>query len=173
MYSCKCKQPQFHSLGRVIARYSVNRSRWPGAWVNKWTTGHVVYLSVFLNVWCCTQVRGHSKSAAVSAISQTAAGRCCLVPAATLLLPTTVMAVLSKLKWLPNLCVVIVITVVLIGVCVDKLNAVPKNKKLALFLELGIIYLALQAALPAALAVFPQVLLCCGCCFCCCCCTCC
>jgi hypothetical protein len=62
---------------------------------------------------------------------------------------------------------VIVITVVLIGVCVDKLNAVPKNKKLALFLELGIIYLALQAALPAALAVFPQVLLCCGGCFCC------
>lgn len=80
------------------------------------------------------QVRGNSKVAAVSAISQTAAGRCCLVPAATLLLPTAVLGILGKLK------------------------AVPKNKKMALFLELGIIYMALQAALPAALAVFPQTL---------------
>jgi hypothetical protein len=34
---------------------------------------------------------------------------------------------------------------------------VPRNSRLALLLELGIIYGALQAALPAALAVFPPV----------------
>jgi hypothetical protein len=37
------------------------------------------------------------------------------------------------------------------------MSLVPRNSRIALFLELGIIYGALQTALPAALAVFPQV----------------
>lgn len=36
-------------------------------------------------------------------------------------------------------------------------SLLPRNARLALFLELGIIYGALQAALPATLAIFPQV----------------
>lgn len=38
------------------------------------------------------------------------------------------------------------------------MSLLPRNSRLALFLELGIIYGALQAALPAALSVFPQVI---------------
>lgn len=80
------------------------------------------------------KIRGHSKVAGMKAIAQTAIGRCCLVPAATLLLPTSVMSLLKSA------------------------NLFPKNKRLALLLELGTIYAALQVALPAALAVFPQTL---------------
>lgn len=40
-----------------------------------------------------------------------------------------------------------------------RVNMLPKSAKLATLIEIGVIYLSLQGALPAALAVFPQVIL--------------
>lgn len=39
-----------------------------------------------------------------------------------------------------------------------RLGAMPRNKSGALMIELAVIYLSLQFSLPAALAVFPQVI---------------
>lgn len=76
---------------------------------------------------------GTSKYAGIQGVSQTALTRCVLVPCACLLIPPVIMGGLGKLR------------------------LVPSNPRLKIVLELGVIYGALQAALPAALAVFPQV----------------
>ena len=65
---------------------------------------------------------------------QTALTRCVLVPAACLLLPPVTMSLLRSR------------------------NLLPKSKGVAMILELGVIYGSLQAAMPAALAVYPQVM---------------
>lgn len=78
-------------------------------------------------------VIGVSKVAGVQGVFQTAVTRCMLVPMACLLLPPAVMNGLKKLKF------------------------APKSRSGLLLLELGLIYTSLQLALPAALAVFPQV----------------
>jgi hypothetical protein len=56
-----------------------------------------------------------------------------LVPCACLLLPTVVMGAMRKRKML------------------------PASVSVVMAIELGIIYGSLQVAMPAALAVFPQV----------------
>jgi hypothetical protein len=38
-----------------------------------------------------------------------------------------------------------------------KLNKLPKNSSVLMALELAVIYASLQGAMPAALAVYPQV----------------
>jgi len=75
---------------------------------------------------------GISTVAGTQGVVQTALTRCVLVPASCLLLPPMAMSALGKMKLLPN------------------------SNKLKMLLEIGIIYLSLQGALPAALAVFPQ-----------------
>lgn len=40
-----------------------------------------------------------------------------------------------------------------------KVNMLPKNRGAQIAVELAMIFFALQAALPAALAVYPQVLI--------------
>jgi len=75
---------------------------------------------------------GLSKIAGFTCVAQTALTRCVLVPTACLLLPPVAMHALRAAK------------------------LVPQSTKLAMALELSIIYASLQAALPAALAVFPQ-----------------
>ena len=77
-------------------------------------------------------VVGISKTAGFACVAQTAVTRCVLVPTACLLLPPVVMHGLRAVK------------------------LVPSSARLAVALELSIIYASLQAALPAALAVFPQ-----------------
>jgi hypothetical protein len=77
-------------------------------------------------------VLGLSKSAGMACVAQTAVTRCVLVPTACLLLPPAAMHALRGL------------------------SLVPSSARGALALELAIIYASLQAALPAALAVFPQ-----------------
>lgn len=79
------------------------------------------------------QSHGLSPSAGFTCVAQTALTRCVLVPIACLLFPPAIMAGLGKMKLLPN------------------------NNKLKLAIELGAIFVSLQAALPAALAVYPQV----------------
>lgn len=79
------------------------------------------------------KVRGLSKIAGVAGVSQTAMTRCMLVPCACLLLPSVVMGAMRKRKMLPS------------------------NASALIAIELGIIYGSLQVAMPAALAVFPQV----------------
>jgi len=83
---------------------------------------------------CVSKVVGTSKTAGIQGVTQSALTRCVLVPCACLLFPPVIMSGL------------------------DKLRLVPKNPRLKLGLELAVIYAALQAALPGALAVFPQVL---------------
>lgn len=78
------------------------------------------------------KIYGKSKHAGIVAVAQTAVTRCVLVPASCLFLPPLAMSGLNKMKLL------------------------PKNKHAVMFLELSIIYASLQAALPAALAVYPQ-----------------
>eukprot|EP01038_Epipyxis_sp_PR26KG_P008695 gene8695-11749_t len=78
------------------------------------------------------EIYGFSKVAGLQCVVQTATTRCFLAPCACLLIPPLAMFGLGKIKLL------------------------PKNRQVALLLELGIIYLSLQAALPAALAVYPQ-----------------
>lgn len=78
-------------------------------------------------------MRGLSKTAGVSGVAQTAVTRCVMVPCACLLLPPLIMSVFKKQ------------------------NMVPKNATALVAMELGVIYASLQGAMPAALAVFPQV----------------
>jgi tricarboxylate carrier len=77
-------------------------------------------------------LQGLSTIAGTQGVVQTAITRCVMVPASCLLLPPMAMGLLGKMKMLPN------------------------SNKLKMLLEIGIIYLSLQGALPAALAVFPQ-----------------
>ena len=79
-------------------------------------------------------VRGLSRVAGQQGVFQTALTRCVLVPAACLLFPPAAMAVLRRRKWLPTG------TAALVAV------------------ELTTIYASLTAAMPAALAVFPQTM---------------
>lgn len=78
---------------------------------------------------------GMSKIAGVTAVLQTAVTRCVMVPCSCLLLPPLLMSGLQYFRCIPAV-----------------MN--PRGK---LLLELTIIYGSLQAALPASLAVFPQV----------------
>ncbi len=78
---------------------------------------------------------GLSPAAGFTCVAQTALTRCVLVPMACLLFPPAIMAGLGKMKLLPN------------------------SNKLKLAIELGAIFVSLQAALPAALAVYPQVII--------------
>ena len=75
---------------------------------------------------------GPSKIAGFAGVYQTAITRCILVPFACLFLPPLGMSTLKKFKIL------------------------PKSPSSALILELLMIYLSLQIALPAAFSVFPQ-----------------
>ena len=79
------------------------------------------------------QLIGHSKIAGRVGLSQTALTRCIAVPCSCLLLPPLIMAGLKRSA------------------------LIQKSPRLRLGIELAVIYLSLQAALPAALAVFPQV----------------
>lgn len=78
------------------------------------------------------RVVGVSPKAGLVCVSQTAITRCVLVPAACLVLPPLLMLSLKSVR------------------------LAPRGPTGLLMLELGIIYASLQAALPAALAVFPQ-----------------
>lgn len=68
-------------------------------------------------------------------MKQSALTRCVLVPISCLLIPPAAMAALNKVRLL------------------------PKNRGAQIAVELSMIFFALQAALPAALAVYPQVLI--------------
>lgn len=76
---------------------------------------------------------GLSKKAGIQGVAQSAVTRCLLVPVACLCFPPMIMSGLKTAR------------------------LAPSNSRLLLLLELSIIYASLQAALPAALAVFPQV----------------
>jgi sideroflexin-5 len=76
--------------------------------------------------------RGLSKVAGVQGVFQTALTRCVLVPVACLLVPPVIMSGLRSARLL------------------------PKNPRITMLVELAVIYGSLQAAMPAALAVFPQ-----------------
>lgn len=78
------------------------------------------------------KVYGLSKTAGFTGISQSALTRCILVPCACLMLPPAAKHLMKRV------------------------NFFPKNKKVQLLVELGLIYFSIQAALPAALAVYPQ-----------------
>jgi len=78
--------------------------------------------------------RGKSKTAGFLAVAQSACTRAVIVPCACLLLPPAAEAVAARFKVLPT-----------------------GNVGLILF-RLGFIYISLQGALPAALAVFPQTI---------------
>ncbi|RYG64369.1 hypothetical protein EON64_14150 [archaeon] len=75
---------------------------------------------------------GVSSKAGLQCVGQTALTRCVLVPCSCLLIPPVVMSRLGRLKLLPT------------------------SPRMRMLVELGVIYLSLQLALPAALAVFPQ-----------------
>lgn len=79
------------------------------------------------------QMRGLSKIAGYTGVAQTAVTRCMLVPCACLLLPSMLMGMMKKRRML------------------------PASKAALTAIELTIIYGSLQLAMPAALAVFPQV----------------
>lgn len=74
-----------------------------------------------------------SPKAGFACVSQSAVTRCVLTPVACLLIPPACMSILSRLKIL------------------------PASRPAKIAIELGLIYLSLQGALPAALAVYPQV----------------
>lgn len=78
------------------------------------------------------QVYGVSAAAGQQCVLQTALTRCVLVPVSCLLLPPFLMNRLQGLRMLPS------------------------NPRIKMIVELGVIYLSLQLALPAALAVYPQ-----------------
>jgi hypothetical protein len=67
------------------------------------------------------------------AVFQTALTRCVLVPCAVLLLPPVAMGAIGRAGLLPG------------------------SARLRVAVEIGIIVASLQTAMPAALAVFPQV----------------
>jgi hypothetical protein len=77
---------------------------------------------------------GKSKVAGFMAVAQSACTRAVIVPCACLLLPPAAEAVAARFKVLPT-----------------------GNVGLTIF-RLGFIYMSLQGALPAALAVFPQTI---------------
>lgn len=79
------------------------------------------------------KVRGLSKVAGLSGVAQTAVTRCMLVPCACLILPGLIMSTLKKRRLL------------------------PAGASSLIIIEMAIIYSSLQVAMPAALAVFPQV----------------
>lgn len=76
---------------------------------------------------------GLSSNAGFECVKQSALTRCVLVPVACLLIPPAGMGVLNKMRLL------------------------PASKGGRIVVELSLIFLALQGALPAALAVYPQV----------------
>jgi len=76
--------------------------------------------------------RGLSKIAGTQAVMQSALTRCVLVPCACLMLPPALMSAIRYIRLMPS------------------------NPRGVMLLELSVIYLSLQAALPAALAVYPQ-----------------
>jgi len=78
-------------------------------------------------------VVGLSKIAGTHGVAQTAITRCVLVPSSCLFLPPLAMSALRASKLL------------------------PRSARGVMLIELSIIYLSLQMALPAALAVYPQV----------------
>lgn len=78
---------------------------------------------------------GLSSNAGFECVKQSALTRCVLVPVACLLIPPAAMGALGKMRLLPA----------------------GKGGRIAV--ELSLIFLALQGALPAALAVYPQVFL--------------
>jgi hypothetical protein len=80
------------------------------------------------------QMHGLSSKAGIICVGQTAITRCVLVPCSCLLIPPVVMSQLGRMKLL------------------------PQSSRSRLLVELSVIYLSLQLALPAALAVFPQVM---------------
>ncbi len=82
------------------------------------------------------QIRGLSKIAGFQGVMQTAVTRCLLVPCACLMFPPVFLAAWKAATFIPE--------------------AARKNPRVLLFLELGFIYASLQAALPGALAVFPE-----------------
>jgi Sideroflexins len=93
-----------------------------------------VSFSLFMLSYTCTlKVRGLSKIAGVSGVAQTAVTRCMLVPCACLILPGLIMNMLKKRRLL------------------------PAGASSLIVVEMAIIYSSLQVAMPAALAVFPQV----------------
>lgn len=76
---------------------------------------------------------GTSSNAGFQCVLQTALTRCVLVPCSCLLVPPVFMAGLGKLRML------------------------PASNKLRMMIEIGVIFASIQGALPAALAVYPQV----------------
>lgn len=76
---------------------------------------------------------GLSSNAGFECVKQSALTRCVLVPVACLLIPPAAMSMLGKMRLL------------------------PAGKGGRVVIELSLIFLALQGALPAALAVYPQV----------------
>ena len=76
--------------------------------------------------------RGLSKIAGTQAVMQSALTRCVLVPCACLMLPPALMSTIRFIRLMPS------------------------NPRAVMLLELSVIYISLQAALPAALAVYPQ-----------------
>lgn len=81
----------------------------------------------------CMKMRGLSKIAGYTGVAQTAVTRCMLVPCACMLLPSMLMGMMKKRRMLPT------------------------SKAALTAIELTVIYGSLQLAMPAALAVFPQV----------------
>lgn len=79
------------------------------------------------------KMRGLSKIAGYTGVAQTAVTRCMLVPCACMLLPSMLMGMMKKRRMLPT------------------------SKAALTAIELTVIYGSLQLAMPAALAVFPQV----------------
>jgi hypothetical protein len=75
--------------------------------------------------------RGVSKTAGIDGVTKTALSRCVLVPAAVLMLPSFAMSILQRAP------------------------AFPKSAGVLMFTQTALIYGCIQAALPAALAVFP------------------
>jgi hypothetical protein len=79
------------------------------------------------------QTYGTSCIAGQTGVMQSALTRCVLVPCACLLIPPIFMTGLGRL------------------------NLLPASARMKMMVEIGIIFASLQGALPAALAVFPQV----------------
>lgn len=75
---------------------------------------------------------GISSKAGLQCVGQTAVTRCVLVPCSCLLIPPVIMGRLGRMRLLPT------------------------SPRARMLVELAVIYLSLQLALPAALAVFPQ-----------------
>jgi hypothetical protein len=81
------------------------------------------------------QSYGLSKVAGTTALAQAAVTRCVLVPISCLLLPPVFISVSRSLRLIPS----------------------SLSSRSLILIELGTIYASLQAALPASLAIFPQV----------------